>query len=390
MTEAQTSLSRWALLTIAGFTFGGAYFALQGIRSGGQWWLLPVLLLLLVLTVFLARPSRARGRELAVAVLFTLATLITLNIQQHAAMLYVVVCLLAIETLAKSRALIAVGASVLAVFASELAPGPTVINLQDAFVNCLLMVFLSGFALQRKEAEKRRRNARQLLLELEHKNRQLAIYATERERQSRMEERQQLSRDLHDTLGHKLTAAIVQLEAAERFLARDPARVKAILTTLRSLLRDGLQETRAIVHQLDETETGQQPLANLISTLVDSFKRTSGILVSLEFDGDEGRIPDHVKQHLFRIVQESLTNISRHANASSAHISLTIASNIELRVEDDGVGLRIQPGEALPPVKSIESRVAEMQGQLRFTREGKVTRVLVELPLAHSGVEHAN
>jgi signal transduction histidine kinase len=385
MTDAASGMSRWAKLTMAGFTLGGSYFVIQGSKVTEQWWLLALLLIFVCLAALLAMQKIKQWQQGVLGILVLLCTLMTLSIEQHVAMLYVVVCLLAIETLRKRTAIIWVGACILAVFASELVNSPNSVNVQDAFVNSLLALFLIGFAFLRLEAETGRRQTRQLLHELEAKNLQLATYAAEQEQQSRIEERQRLSRELHDTLGHKLTTSIVQLEAAHKLLEQDPGRVNIILTTVRSLLKDGLDETRNIVRLLDQDESREQSLVAVIRPLVSAFQSATGLSVSLQMDCDEALIPAFCKQHLFRIVQEALTNISRHADASEVHIKLTAGDVIELLIEDNGMRLNDYRGDSLPPVKSIESRVAELKGKLKFVREGALTRLVVEVPFSQTG-----
>ncbi len=381
-------MSRWAKLSIAGFTLGGSYFVIMGLKATEQWWLLILLVMFAFLSTLLTTQKIKHWQQGMLAVLFLLSAVMTLYIHQHGTMLYVVVCLLAIETLRKRTAVIWVGACVFAVFVSELISSPNIVDVQDAFVNSLLTVFLSGFAFLRVEAETGRRQTRLLLHELEDKNLQLANFAAEREQQSRVEERQRLSRELHDTLGHTLTTSIVQLEAAEKLFEQHPGRVKQILTTARSLLKEGLDETRNIVRLLDKNAAEALSLTDLITPMVNNFQAATGLSISLRIACEKAIIYSPCKQHLVRIVQEAMTNISRHAEASEVTIVLTASDVIELTIEDNGVRLNTYTGVSLPTVKSIESRVTELQGTLRFTREGGLTKLYVAIPMKPFGSGH--
>ncbi len=388
MTSAIPPLSRWAMLTLAGFLLGGCYFFIQGLRATGQWWMLVVLLVFIGFTVLLATQRIQQWQQGVLAALLLLTTAMTFWVPSHMAMLYVVVSLLAIETLPKRRAIGWVCACVAAVFASELITSTTPTDIQDASVNSLLTLFLSGFAFLRSEAETGRQQTRILLSKLEIKNRQLSDFTLDREQQNKAEARQQLSRELHDTLGHTLTISIVQLEAAEKFLARDPNRAQRILTTARQLLITGLDETRKLVRLMDEGQAENVPLAQALPELVENFQRLTAIKTTLTFDADEALLSAQCKQHLFRIVQEALTNISRHANATEATIILTgnaELSTITLQVSDNGRRLKDDESKPLPSIKSIESRVAELNGSITFSRKGQSTKLCVEIPIIHIG-----
>ncbi|MFT7560409.1 MAG: signal transduction histidine kinase [Flavobacteriales bacterium] len=389
MSNTSSHISHWAKLTMAGLALGGSYFVFEGLKASGQWWLLILLFIFISLSTLLGIQRIHQWQQGVLGALFLICFVMTLFIHQHITMFYVVVCLLAIETLSKRTAIMWVSLCVLAVFVSELET-TELVNLQDAFVNSFLTLFLSGFAFLKLEAEKSRNKTRQLLHELEDKNQQLARYAAEQEQQSRLEERQHLSRELHDTLGHKLTTSIVQLEAAERFVDQNPERVKKILKTLRNLLKEGLNETRNIVRLLDINETAGQSLTDVITPLVNNFQAATGLSVSLRIDSDDTLIAAHYKQHLLRIVQEALTNISRQAEATNVYIKLSVNDVITLLIDDNGVRLKDHHGDSLPSVKSIESRVAELHGKLTFVRDGALTKLGIDIPLQPTGADSAH
>lgn len=387
MTDAVLNMSRWVSLTIAGITLGAIYFSVQGLSQTGQWWLLVLPFVFVGLTVLLAFNKLESWRQGTLAAMLVLSELMTLFVNSHLNMLIVVVCLLAVEMLSKRMAIVWLCICVLAGFSSELIGEIERFSLQDAVVNSLLTLFFGGFAFLRLEADTGRRKTQQLLQELEEKNQQLASYTAEREQQSRVEERQRLSRELHDTLGHKLTTSIVQLEAAEKFFERDPDRVKNILTTARNLLKDGLDETRDIVRLLDQYEAKEQSIVDAITSLAGAFQSATELSLSLHIECEDAAIPAYCKQHLLRIVQEALTNISRHADASEVHISLTAGDVITLKIEDNGVRLNDSLGDTLSPAKSIESRVTELKGGIQFFREETMTKLFIEIPIRVSREE---
>jgi signal transduction histidine kinase len=166
--------------------------------------------------------------------------------------------------------------------------------------------------------------------------------------------------------------------------------VKGILNTARTLLKDGLEETRNIVQLLDQDKSVKQSLAERLTQLAKGFESATGIVITLQLDCDEAIIPSHYKHHLLRIVQEALTNVSRHAHATEVTITLNTHNGIALSVEDNGVSLNQSQHEQLPSVKSIESRVAELNGKLNFIRNDTVTQLQVEIPLKAMSANNAD
>ncbi|ROQ19585.1 signal transduction histidine kinase [Marinimicrobium koreense] len=317
--------------------------------------------------------------------MFVVILILTFLVHQHLAMLFLVVCLIAVESLPRRLSIVWIGMCVLAVFVCEVFDGRSETGLQDAIVNSFITLLVSGFAILRVDAEIGRKRTRKLVRELEIKNKKLAIYAAEHEYQSRLKERQRLSRELHDTLGHKLTTSIVQMEAAEKLVEEQPGRAKGMIRDSQSLLREGLEETRDMVRFLDHDSPGESFLSRDLSVLVKSFQSATGLAVDLRLKIGESGVSSEVKRHIFRIVQESLTNISRHAKATEVCITLTHDKIIRLLIEDNGQSVIYSSGENLPQSKTIESRVSELRGNLKFYREGVLTVLCVEIPLFPRG-----
>jgi signal transduction histidine kinase len=201
------------------------------------------------------------------------------------------------------------------------------------------------------------------------------------------EERNRLAREIHDTLAHYLTVVNVQLEAAEKLAADQPARSLDAVGRARRLTLQCLQEVRRSVAALRAATIEDLALPGALAKLVHEFSESSGIDVSLDL-GNVGtlHLPPEAAQALYRTVQEALTNVQRHARASHARVTLAAPNGVVmLRIEDDGIG----PGSRGAASTSdgfgligLRERVSLLGGQLDFG-PGRHTGacLLVTLPL---------
>jgi signal transduction histidine kinase len=174
------------------------------------------------------------------------------------------------------------------------------------------------------EALRNRRSYIQLLLE----RLELAERTREEEAQRRAEqERLRIARELHDVVAHTLTTINVQAGVAAHLADREPSRVGSALAAIEAASHDALDELRAILGVLrgaDGAEVPLEPAPGLdgIASLVDRFREAGGD-IELEVEGGQPeRIPEAVQLAAFRIVQESLTNATRHAPGAAAHVRL--------------------------------------------------------------------
>jgi signal transduction histidine kinase len=174
------------------------------------------------------------------------------------------------------------------------------------------------------EALRNRRSYIQLLLE----RLELAERTREEEAQRRAEqERLRIARELHDVVAHTLTTINVQAGVAAHLADREPGRAGSALAAIEAASHDALDELRAILGVLREADGAEVPLEPApgldgVAPLVDRF-REAGADIELEVAGEQPeRIPDAVQLAVFRIVQESLTNATRHAPGAAARVRL--------------------------------------------------------------------
>jgi signal transduction histidine kinase len=196
-------------------------------------------------------------------------------------------------------------------------------------------------------------------------------------------ERRRISREMHDDLGQLLTAACLDIERAAR--QKDPERRSDALRSALRAARDTQQRVREISHMLRPTELDDHGLPQAVATVLSDFTSRSGIDVESRLEVDHPTIPSDVANHVFRILQEALTNILRHARASTAFVTLrATADRIELTVRDDGAGFDPQghaPGTSLG-LLGMRERSELLGGKFSIrSQPDRGTEVSVSIPL---------
>jgi signal transduction histidine kinase len=158
-------------------------------------------------------------------------------------------------------------------------------------------------------------------------------------------ERERIAREMHDVVSHSLAAIVMQAGGARNVLSTDPDRAAASLTSIEDTARRGLTEMRRLLGLLGEggAELGPQPGVERLDELVSEL-RGAGLDVTLECRGEPRRVPAAVDVSAYRIVQEALTNVMKHAGECRAGVVLdwTDESCLRIAVADDGAG----PGAA--------------------------------------------
>jgi signal transduction histidine kinase len=195
-------------------------------------------------------------------------------------------------------------------------------------------------------------------------------------------ERRRLARELHDETGQALTSILLGLRAAED--AADPEAVSGALADLRELVVATLQDVRALAVQLRPKALDDFGLVAALERLTQTFSEASGVRVDLEARLGEARLPAEVETTLYRIVQEALTNVVKHAGASNVSILLVRRDGAAtLVIEDDGRGFDVDAARADGlGLVGMRERVALHDGRLTLesTPTGGTTLV-VEVPL---------
>jgi signal transduction histidine kinase len=244
--------------------------------------------------------------------------------------------------------------------------------------------FFASFANQTAQAETARRESQRLLEELRRAHAQLQAYAAQAEVLAVSQERNRLAREMHDTLGHRLTVAAVQLEGAQRLIERDPGRADEMVGTVRGQVREALGELRRTVATLRTPLEVDIPLAQALTRLVEGFEQATGISVHVDLPAELPPLSDPQRLALYRTAQEALTNIQKHAQAQEAWLRMAREDGgIDLQIEDNGVG-QVDPEEGFG-VRGLRERAAQLGGEVRLApRPQGGTSLVMRLPLGQA------
>jgi signal transduction histidine kinase len=200
--------------------------------------------------------------------------------------------------------------------------------------------FFAIFGYLMAQADENRRKTEELLVELQAAHCRLKEYAMQVEGLAVERERNHLAREVHDTLGHQLTVSVVQLEGAQRLVKSDPERAVQIIGTVRDQVKSGLRDLRRIVATLHAPEEEDSPLLLSIQKIAGQFQEATGITIDLDLPDDLPLLDQPLKLTCYRLVQEGLTNVQKHARATRVEICLQIHENLlTLTLQDNGVGL---------------------------------------------------
>jgi len=234
-------------------------------------------------------------------------------------------------------------------------------------------------------AETARRKSQALVEELQAAHEKMQEYAGRIEELAVVEERSRLAREMHDTLGHRLTVAAVQLEGAQRLIGSDPDRAAQMVGTVREQVREALAELRQTVAALRAPLEADLSLPHALARLAAHFETATGVTVHQVLPRVE-ELPDLPSTHrlaLYRAAQEALTNIQRHAEAGQVWLVLSgDGSAVTLLVGDDGKGLSLSGEQAGFGLHGLRERAVQLGGEMHVEpRHGGGTQLSFRLPV---------
>lgn len=235
----------------------------------------------------------------------------------------------------------------------------------------LLLVFGSGFLITVRE----RRLADVKLKQL-----------TQRVFDTQEEERGRVARELHDSISQVLVGIRYKLELARRLAGRGDARAGPELDGSITALQGALGEVRRISHDLRPGVLDDLGLGPALKSLCESFEARTGVPVEFRTVVFRNRLDIDAKTALFRIAQEALTNIERHASASAVSVRVFgHRRGATLRIEDDGRGLPPAPTRGGMGLRNMAERIEQLDGHLKVTArpDGRGTMIEATVPLSH-------
>jgi len=248
---------------------------------------------------------------------------------------------------------------------------PIITVILVAFV--FIMVFMQGMARAIHRDEQSQRRTEQLLADLEDSHARLQVYAKQVAELATTEERNRLARDIHDSVGHYLTAVNIQLEKALVYRDHSPGEATQAIRDAKQAAGAALREVRRSVGALRSGDSGFS-LRRALGELIQGVKGDE-LSIELSVKGDERDYNRLTLMVLYRAAQEGLTNIQRHAKAR--HIILDVElgdQTARLRLQDDGQGFASGALEDLASptysgfgLQGLRERLDLVQGQMRVT-----------------------
>ena len=212
---------------------------------------------------------------------------------------------------------------------------------------------------------------------------------------SQDEERRRIARDLHDATGQDLVALATMLGRLRAFLPSKDRKSRRFLSECKTLANECIREVRTLSYVLHPPVLDQEGLEDAIRDYALGFAIRSGIQVELELSPRLERLSREVELSLFRVVQESLTNVQRHSGSRQARIRIQCDSDLTLEISDDGpeASACVPRGNEKPRFKfgvgilSMRERVNLIGGRLDIDSTNKGTTIRVRIPLQGSARE---
>jgi signal transduction histidine kinase len=227
--------------------------------------------------------------------------------------------------------------------------------------------------------------------ELASANERLQQYAAKIEELATLQERNRIAREIHDSLGHTLTVFNFHLTAALRLFHSNPSKAEELLREAQDLGNSALQEVSQSVSSLRTDPLHGQPLTAAIGDLIDKFWQNTGIMPHCEIDPQldladfpTGMLRVRYKTAIYRIVQESLTNMSKYAAMTQATIQISQADQlINLLISDNGRGFDLHKNTTGFGLQGMQERVMLLSGEIEITTApDRGCQIAVILPLS--------
>lgn len=195
-------------------------------------------------------------------------------------------------------------------------------------------------------------------------------------------ERQRLANDLHDNLGSTLAALKLNFKTIQRNFNAQEA--KPIMENASVLIDDAYKKVREIAHEKNSGVMAEEGLLPAVEQLARKVSKAGGIQISVQGFGLKSRLENSLEIALFRIIQELITNIVKHSEATEASISLTNHTDyLNIIVEDNGKGFgpRAKKRKDGMGLSNIEKRIEHLDGSMEIDTSNKGTSIIIDLPL---------
>ena len=203
------------------------------------------------------------------------------------------------------------------------------------------------------------------------------------------EERTRIACEIHDGLVQTLSGVNFKLDLCQEMIRKDPCQSQALLREIRTQLKVAIQEARQVIFNLRPLHYEQLDLVPALTNYLKSYETQSHIKTQFSVTGTETNLAPRIKIFLFRILQEALSNVEKHARATEVMVELCIARQVlKTMITDNGVGFDIQAVSRDPEkwdhfgLRGMQERAKLAGGQVKIeSTKGKGTRVVIQVPL---------
>lgn len=211
---------------------------------------------------------------------------------------------------------------------------------------------------------------------------QLRQYALKAEDRATVNERNRIAREIHDSVGHALTAQSIQLTNAIAFWQSDPPKAYEFLCQSHSLVKTALREIRQSVATLRSDPLRGKPLTAAIQQLCHDFAQGSGVQPHLNMP-TFSPVSKEIKTTIYRIVQEALTNIAKHSHASEVTIELqTCPEYLQLLIRDNGMGFDPEQNTTGMGLQGMRERINALEGFLVISSQASQgCQLTIKIPI---------
>lgn len=255
---------------------------------------------------------------------------------------------------------------------------------QILFLTILILIIATIVLLLFKQRIKHQKQMRKKENELHKKDKQQLIHEQEIQKkialiEGKNEESNRISRELHDGLGGHLASIRMELSQVNETLQRQD------IKKINHKLLNAVSELRKLSHDLDNNYAADKNFKSLLFELIKEYQHVYDFRIQLALYPENilDNFPSHLTHHLYRVIQEVLTNINKHAYTKEAVISFTKhTKQLSIIIEDNGIGFDVQKNTNGIGLKNIKKRIDELSGQITIDSSiGKGTHILIDIPL---------
>jgi len=258
------------------------------------------------------------------------------------------------------------------------------VALQFIIIYAAVILFMASYVFVLKKAETSDQESRDLLSKLKIAHGKLQLYASQAKELAVAEERNRLARELHDSVTQTIFSMTLAADSAKILLEKDPGKVSDLLDRMQKLAQGALSEMRSLIAQLRPKTAIEGGLAEALRKHFSERQSQDGLIV--EFDAaidEEIELPEKLAENLFRITQEALNNISKHAQTDSATVILKVnKESALLQIEDNGVGFEpdgVPPNESHLGLIGMRERVRNIDATFTIdSKPGNGTKITVK------------